>query len=385
MLMEGLAGIWQGRAALGSSERVNSAVGAGRLYGRRFLREFGQMIAEGLDLIVRDRRERLTLLLEDNSIHVLQGARNAAKGREVILPFGIDGLARNLHRIGLKSSQVNYETEILYSSMSGQVLIREVTLPAEARSHLSDIIRYQISRLTPYKADEVLFDFVLMDDHRADDEIEVQLCVMPKASAERLNAQVRRAGLSLSAIGVWDDERRKTFPVNLLRFHRFEKPRRDYRVRVGQFFVLAHLVAVPLLIGLTGLAFTLNRFTLEYKLGDAQSDAQEVAQLRGSIQNVARAATQLQLVKNSRLPVIMTVERLATMLPDGTWLERLEISGDEIRLQGLSRDASAVLRLLDQAPEFTDVAFLAPVVSRSEQQRFQIEARFTSQGGTNGS
>ncbi len=62
--------------------------------------------------------------------------------------------------------------------------------------------------------------------------------------------------------------------------------------------------------------------------------------------------------------------------PDDTWLNRIDIRGNEIQIQGESSTAEMLISLVDSSPLFQNPQFRSPVtqVPRSERERFHLSA-----------
>ena len=71
----------------------------------------------------------------------------------------------------------------------------------------------------------------------------------------------------------------------------------------------------------------------------------------------------------------MTLEALANTLPDGTHLTELHIEDGKVQIVGLSGDAPALIRLMEQSRRFARATFFAPTVRvPSGGETFHIEA-----------
>jgi hypothetical protein len=51
---------------------------------------------------------------------------------------------------------------------------------------------------------------------------------------------------------------------------------------------------------------------------------------------------------------------LSRLLPDTVWLTETTLDGNELSISGLAEDASALVPLVEAAPEFEQVRFQAP-------------------------
>ena len=71
------------------------------------------------------------------------------------------------------------------------------------------------------------------------------------------------------------------------------------------------------------------------------------------------------------------LRELTVILPDDTWVERLQIKGDSAQIIGQSAKASALIGIVESSKLFSDTAFTSPVTTdpRTGKMRFVLSAR----------
>jgi len=79
---------------------------------------------------------------------------------------------------------------------------------------------------------------------------------------------------------------------------------------------------------------------------------------------------------------VQVLGEMATLLPDDTWLNSLEIKQGTIRIQGESDAASQLISLLEESPLFEQTSFTSPVTqnSRTNKERFAISSSIGDAG-----
>jgi general secretion pathway protein L len=80
--------------------------------------------------------------------------------------------------------------------------------------------------------------------------------------------------------------------------------------------------------------------------------------------------------RNAGPTKISVLNELAGVIPDDTWLTRVQVDGTTVRIHGESEGASSLIGLIDQSEIFADPKFSSPVTKnpRTGNDRFVIEA-----------
>jgi general secretion pathway protein L len=251
-------------------------------------------------------------------------------------------------------------------------VFRTLELPRGASHFLEGVVRSQIDRLTPWSASDAAFGWSSPVDAGAD-----RISVAVAATASMLVAPVAQA---LVATRVSDirmstragDEGSPVIPVFAQRSEGEDGAR---RLRDGLLIGL----------GLSGLAFALSLCVwivggggYEARLAELQS---QIAERRAALLNRRDSAAEqaiqaLQARKRTAPSAVMTLESLAKTLPDDTHLTELRIEDGKVQIVGLSGDAPALIRLIEQSRRFARATFFAATVRNpSGGETFHIEAR----------
>ncbi|MDH3375602.1 MAG: PilN domain-containing protein [Gammaproteobacteria bacterium] len=266
-----------------------------------------------------------------------------------------------------------------------QILRRRVILPAAARENLRQVLAFEMDRQTPFLADDVYYDFQLLEPAPSDTELAVDLVVVPRKTLDALRATMQRLDVPLAAVdvmpGVGDPQRGQDPRINLLPAQ--QRAKQD-RLMTSVNTVLAGL-AVILIIGM--LVIPLVRMhsaiaQLDDQLNAERGRAEQVAQLQDQLAARSSEARSLIARKQVSPPVIDVVTELARILPDTTWLRGLELQGEKLRIQGESSAASELIGLIEESPLFTQTVFVSPVtqILRTKQERFQIATEISPRG-----
>ena len=100
----------------------------------------------------------------------------------------------------------------------------------------------------------------------------------------------------------------------------------------------------------------------------------ELASGRASPSDEAVAA--LDSKKRAAPASVIVLESLSQALPDDTYLTELHVDGAKLQIAGLTRDAPSLIRIIEQAHQFSHATFFAPTTRAPTEngERFHIEA-----------
>jgi len=255
---------------------------------------------------------------------------------------------------------------------AGQVLRRTLTLPRNARGNLSEILRFEVERLSPLDPANIRWDWVLTD-RGSSDALEVEIWVIKNDVFERALSISRTLGLIPGALTVIDD----TSGTHIRRLFA-SMDHRLGRIATPALAVLAAVLGL-LLIHTERAQGQAGIDQLQARVARAKTAAQGVDRLREQVrQSADRTGFMAQRKQEPwTLAVIAEVTRL---LPDNAWLTQLQINGREVRIQGIAPRASALIEVFGQS--FANARFRAPVTRepRGELERFDLS--FERRGGT---
>ncbi|GAB1408522.1 PilN domain-containing protein [Thermomonas brevis] len=256
-------------------------------------------------------------------------------------------------------------------------LRRPLTVPAAARERLREVLGFEIERQTPFAAADVLYDGRVMQT-REDGQLQVELVVLPRrefeAVAERLGPLIER----LSGLDLADAEGR-ALGVNLLPRERM-RPQRDawlwWKLGLGAAAVVLALLGLGRIVDNREAAADRLSAEVEQRSRQARTIAARRAQLVAAVEGVAY----LQAKRNGRASAVETMDALAQRIPDGAYLEKLAIDGDQLTLIGLSNEAAALVGRLEGAAQW-DAPALAGALQqdpRTRMDRFTLMAKLRS-------
>lgn len=260
-------------------------------------------------------------------------------------------------------------------------LHRTLMLPLAAEENLREVLAFEMDRHTPFNAAQVYYDFTIVTREPAKRSLQLELTLIPRSKVDPLLDTLAKWGLKPTSLDITagrapDGDAWETAGLNLLPADR-NKTRRGNANWYKR--ALAALAAV-LLVTAVALPFVQKvnvLMQLEAKVEEAREKAVKADELRKELEQLVAQANILVSKRKERPNIIQVVDELTRILPDSTWLNRLEVSERSVKMQGESFNTSEVATLIEVSTLLADASFDAPVTRnpRTETERFVISAK----------
>ncbi|MEM9301835.1 MAG: PilN domain-containing protein [Pseudomonadota bacterium] len=266
------------------------------------------------------------------------------------------------------------QPEILAMLDAGRVLRRTITVPAAAADNLRQVLGFEMDRYTPFKPEDVHFDYRVEEEIAGGAKLRVSLFLVRRTDSDAVVDLCRQRGLVLSGIDATDDGGER-LGINLLPPD--QRPPRDRR-QLQWNLALAALFIVLLNVVLWQSVSSRETAMDDYqqRLSTVRAEAAEVIALRGELESAAAAASFLADRKRGALPVMDLLGELTRRLPDDTWLQRMQINGNTVQVSGQAPAAAQLVELLEASGclESPNIKGAVTPDPQSGKERFTIEA-----------
>lgn len=265
------------------------------------------------------------------------------------------------------------------------VLRRQVSLPLAAEKELGQALRFDLDRQTPFRSEDVYYDYRVLNRRVDAGLIDVELVVAPREGVDEIIEELRQTGLPLHRVAL--DENGRTVPLaSGPGFNLLPREARDRRInRRMRINALLAMLAVALLLVVMWQSVSVREAKLETlteATDEARREAQLVKNMDNEYQDAMRAASFLAREKGQRAPVIDIMAEVTRVVPEDTYLSRLVVEECEISMQGLSAGAQRLIQVINESELMSEAAFRGPIQTdpRTSLERFNLVARLQCEG-----
>jgi general secretion pathway protein L len=252
-------------------------------------------------------------------------------------------------------------------------LFRPLELPKRAIEFLDGIVRSQIDRLTPWTSGEAVFSWTPPVE-APNDRIELTIAATARGLVTPYVQAIADLGVASVTILTFPADAAPDAPPIWVFEQRARGVLEIDRIRQA-------LVALLLISGLAAAGtMTWSVFAFSSLDEEQQALTQKIAARRAALRTGPAVALSTQRLlerrKQTRPSDVIVLEALSQILPDHTYVTELHIEGDKLQIVGVTRDAAALIALIEQSPHFTHAAFYAPTTRTPGDpgERFHIEA-----------
>ncbi|MEO6566107.1 MAG: pilus assembly protein PilM [Casimicrobiaceae bacterium] len=248
-----------------------------------------------------------------------------------------------------------------------EVLRKTIQLPAAVEEDLGQALTYDLDRHTPFKADELYFDAVVVRRDPTRGVVHIDLAAVRRAAVDPALKLVAAWGAEVVAVVPTARDMAAPSRVNLL--PQAMRPSRSWWRR-WQFWVplaiFGLLVLAAILIPLwqkRDYAIQLNSLADQARAQAAISETLRL-ELDGKVADYNTALER----KYAYPGALQTLDHVSKLLPDDTWLTQFELKGvtkgkeiqREILVRGETLNAGRLVQLFEDSQHFAQAAPRAP-------------------------
>jgi len=293
---------------------------------------------------------------------------------EIVVTSVIDGILSEAGRIPLEDENaarsVSYELarlcdipgklgDVAIVLPQGELLRPNLRMPKASRRTLRKALAYELGRLSPLDPAQLYFDFTARRSEPPLQGLDVELRIMRRVVADRAVAICHSSQLQVASILFQNDPREAdwlSFPVDRPAFLRALWRHWSVSLLAAAAVFLAVAVLFAAYARVDASAEQLNDLVSE-----ESTKAIVVERLEREIGTISAQNEFLDRLKRAPLLVGVLAD-LSRVLPDNTWLNEIEASGNKVRIRGYSHSAPELIALIDGSSRFANAQFTAPLV-----------------------
>jgi general secretion pathway protein L len=245
-------------------------------------------------------------------------------------------------------------------------LRKRLTLPAAIESNLHQALAYDLDRHTPFKAEELYFDAIVVDRDAARNTIHVELAAARRALVDPMLRQAESFGARVVGVTIDPPAAAATSRFNLLPEDRQVNGSDGLQWRV----VLPAILLVACVLAALVLPIWQKRteaISLNREADEARDRAGISERLRSELERRV-GDYNFALERKYAFPgSVQVLDDITHLLPDDTWLTQLELRSvrgkegqRELTLRGESANAGRLVSLLEDSKLFTQSAPRSP-------------------------
>lgn len=350
---------------------------------RRFFAWWGGELRALAPAFLRDllfpQSSRLELFLDGDTLRLAmdRGGELEALGETSLTPESRETLVNEAR--ALAGRRGRGADEVVLRLPSYRVLEPVMEAPAVAAGHLREVLALEMDRNTPFKAEDVYFDYRVRPEASTEDRLSIAVRVAKKNDVESAVAFAREIGLPPTRVD--GPRRRDGWECNLLP----GEGRRTGRSILPKLNMSAAVVAICLAgawIYLSSERDARALAEIEAETARYRAAAAEVAALRDETSKLVAAAESITARKAANPLVAVVIDEIARRASDDHWFIEISYREGEVLLSGYSSQPAALLRSLEDSPLLEGVAFAAPTVADPsvDRERFRIRATIAPGG-----
>ncbi len=257
----------------------------------------------------------------------------------------------------------------------GLLLVREISLPLATAPNLNNVLQFEMDRYTPFKAEQVYYGFRILQRDLKAQTLLVRVALITRQRLDPILNTFANLGMSPTVVAPAAEASNTLYSMNLLP-KALQGSRSNRQQLVARGRMLLSLLAVALLCWLPLYYQAQAISSLETEMEQPRIQAEKARAVNEQINALTQSQGFLERKRSSTVSNLMLLNELTEVLPDHTWISNLQVDDTSVRLQGESREASALISVLESTQYLRNVRFSSPVTlnARTTKERFAIVA-----------
>ena len=241
-----------------------------------------------------------------------------------------------------------------------QCLVKQIELPLAAAKNLRQVLGFEMDRHTPFKAEQVYFDFRVLRVDNQKNRLAVKLVVVPRSEVDSSLDLLERWGAPVNAVYVAGIAVPNGDAINLMPAER--NTAQTSRLRG----INPGLLLLTLTLAMTAITIPIWQkrqavIALLPIVDRAKQQARETDALRREQERLAAEFNFMLDKKQAVPPLVILLDELSRLLPDDTWVQQFNLKGKELQIQGETGSSSKLIALIESTRILHDANFRSPL------------------------
>jgi general secretion pathway protein L len=341
-----------------------------------YIVRWGRFLRHVLSLNLADERiaprRRLSVLLESGGVSVAFSSRFLSRMKpRGIRRYPVEAGAYPMPEV-LASAVALAEKDLKAAGAQitlvvpkAWTIVKTTELPLVVKDTLSDVIAYELDRLTPLSPERAFYDFQII----AEDENRIRILIAA-TKAETLQPYLEalkekgitigRVGLSPSDVPGLDRMGNEDVidRINLLDNGIHRLPKTPMAVTI---LLLSILIA-------SGLFWMVSPLQIEEKKGAIidqeiaarKDEVAKVEALKKELEGLEKEIAAINAFRTARPLTINLLKEMTRILPNSVWLSRVRVTESTVEIEGYAASATDILPKLEASRYFKKVEFASP-------------------------
>jgi len=341
-----------------------------------WLQGLGLLIPAWLKNLFNPAKKRILFQLQDDQLAIIwPGQKKSKPEPEFYNLHQADQRKKLLKKLNRYSKD---QHNLVLCIPANKGLRNILRLPVNAESDLASILGFEIDRQTPFTPDQVYSGYRLISKNKSTNTLSVELNVIPQKIVNPLLSELAKAGIKPHVVELLDDQPESG--INVLAGSVTDGVHRG-SIRINQLLSLLAFVLLGIAIAIPFINLKSAIKQTELAIKDARSGALEVNELHVKWEKLQQKQELINKKIQEHRSITRFLDELTRLIPDDTWLTRLQIRGNTIRLQGESSSATALISIIEKSENFSGTRFQSPVTTNisTGKDRFQITTQIIFQ------
>jgi general secretion pathway protein L len=319
--------------------------------------ELALLVPNRLRMLLASRAELAVADVTADGVSLSRGRPNANDGAINLSAADLEAVGRAELRRRLVVATGIDDDEVVIRVPENLALIKSVDLPLAVEPTLRQTLTLALDSQTPFRPDQVYFDFAVRHRDRGAGRLTVDYVVVPRSVVDGAAAILAALGLRPARIVV-DGAHKRT--VNL-RDSDEGGARSPVAAQVTRALAAAATVLAVAVVLVPTYQRSVRLAELREEIATVKREADAVTALRAEIDRIAAENGFLAARKRETPLTLQVIDRLSRLFPDDTWLIELHSGAGQVRVVGFSAAASRLISLIEGSGTFANARFRSPV------------------------